>query len=353
MVKLSECILDVILDTYDQNEVLTRLANPYWFQALSCVLGYDWHSSGTTTVTCAALKSALNPVKHGLAVVGGKSKFSRGTSHELATLGKVFKWSDEQILELQYASSMSAKVDNTAIQSGYPLYHHALFTDLEGRWSVIQQGMNSHDRTARRYHWLSDHVQSYVDEPHDAIVGDIVKNRVLDMTARMSEGNRKASVDLVNEGPDRIKRSVAAIRPKYQATLQHWVPGEVESNTASWDSFSMPRRVNWQALKRAYELHPRNYEELLGVKGIGPSTVRGLALVSAIIYGEPPSWRDPVQYSFAYGGKDGVPFPVDRNAMDRSVQYLRDALDRAKVGHRERLTALRRLQRFVHAAQTG
>jgi hypothetical protein len=346
MVGLSTCIFEVLIDEYGQKEVLSRLADPYWFQAFSCVLGYDWHSSGTTTVTCASLKTALKPEEHGLAVVGGKGKFSRGTPIEIEKIAKVFNWSDNQVNKLKYASRMSAKVDNTAIQSGYPLYHHAFFTDREGRWVVIQQGMNADDRTARRYHWLSDHVKSYVVEPHNAIVGDVVRSRVLDMTARDSEGSRKASVDLVSEGPERIKRNVAAMRPKYQSTLKRWITGEVEGEKNSVDVFSMPRRVNWEALKRAYELHPKNYEELLSVGGIGPSTVRGLTLVSEIIYGEKASWRDPVKYSFAYGGKDGVPFPVDRKAMDRSVQFLREALERAKVGDREKLSALSRLKRF-------
>ncbi|MFH0896824.1 MAG: DUF763 domain-containing protein [Candidatus Bathyarchaeota archaeon] len=347
MVNLGKCIIEVLIDEYGQKEILARLADPYWFQALSCVLGYDWHSSGTTTVTCAALKTALQPKEHKLAVAGGTGRFSQRAPEEIEMIGKVFSWSEEEVGRLKFASRMSAKVDNTAIQAGYPLYHHAFFVDGDGRWLVIQQGMNTDDRTARRYHWLSDHVKSYVVEPHDAIVGSVVKNQVLDMTSQYSEGSRKTSVDLVNEGPKRVKRSIEAIRPKYQETLKKWMAEGVKGEDYTLDLLDMPCRIDWEALKKAYELRPKNYQELLRVKGIGPSTVKGLALVSDIIYGERPSWKDPVRYSFAYGGKDGVPFPVDRKAMDSSVQFLREALERAKVDDREKLLALNRLKQLV------
>lgn len=347
MTKLGRCIIDVITEEYGQQEILTRLANPHWFQALSCVLGYDWHSSGTTTVTCAALKTALQPQEHGLAAAGGKGRFSRKTPEEIAEIGRAFNLSDEEVRRLKYASRMSAKVDNTAIQAGYPLYHHMFFTDSAGRWLVIQQGINSEDRTARRYHWLSDNIRSFAIEPHNAIVGDTVKKRVLNMTAQDSEGSRKVSVDLVKDGPEHIRRSMAAMRPRYQESLRKWMDGGVGGEDYAVNFLSMPRRIDWQALRRAYEFRPRNYEELLAVEGIGPATVRGLALVSEVVYGEEPSWRDPVKYSFAYGGKDGVPFPVDRKAMDNSIEFLKDALERAKMGDRERLQALNRLKQIT------
>lgn len=281
----------------------------------------------------------------------GKGRYSRGAPSEIEMLGKVFGWSDEQVGGLKYASGMSAKVDNAAVQAGYPLYHHSFFVDREGRWVVVQQGMSVEDRTARRYHWMSEHVGSFVVEPHDAVVGDVVRRRVLDMTSRVSDGSRRVSVDLVNDGVERFRRSLAAMRPRCQETLGRWIGGEVGGEEYTVDFLCMPRRVDWEALKRAYELHPRNYEELLSVKGIGPSTVRGLALVSEVVYGEGPSWRDPVRFSFAYGGKDGVPFPVDRKAMDASVEFLREAVERARVGDRDRLQVLNRLKRLVSDPQ--
>jgi hypothetical protein len=336
--------MDVLLDEFGSQEILNRIADPYWFQALSCVLGYDWHSSGTTTVTCAALKEALKPTEHGVAVAGGKGTASRKTPEELQTLGSVFRWSERQITTLTTASRMSAKVDTTAIQAGYPLYHHAFFVDHAANWVVIQQGINSEDRTARRYHWLSTHVHSFIQEPHDAIVGAPVNRAVLDMTAQQSERSQQIAVDLVNDNPAHLRHSITALQLHDQTTLHRWINREDIPVPPRLHAFTMPKRINWTALRHAYEIHPQNYEEFLGLPGIGPATVRGLALVSELIYGEAPSWRDPVKYSFAYGGKDGVPFPVDRHAMDASIQFLHDALDRVKGHDRTKLHALQRLR---------
>lgn len=336
--------MDVLVDEYGTREVLRRVADPYWFQALCCVLGYDWHSSGTTTVTCAALKSAFNPLDHGVALAGGKGTLSRKTPEELHSLGTVFHWSEDQITTLTTASRMSAKVDTTAIQAGYPLYHHAFFVDHDANWVVIQQGINTANRTARRYHWLSTHVDSFIHEPHDAIVGYPVQRAVLDMTAPQSASSQQIAVDLINDNPIHLRHSVATLQLHSQATLHRWMNRQDEPLLDKFQAFAMPTRINWTALKRAYEFHPQNYEEFLSLPGIGPATVRGLALVSEIIYGEAPSWQDPVKYSFAYGGKDGVPFPVDRHAMDASIHFLRDAIDQVKEHTRTKLHALKRLR---------
>ena len=340
-------IVTIIIDEYGQDELLQRLADPFWFQALGCVLGYDWHSSGVTTVVTGVLKSSIKPEEHGIAVAGGKGKASTRAPDEIVEVGKRFDLAEEDVRLLQYSSRMSAKVDNTTIQAGYPLYHHSFFVCEDEKWTVIQQGMNINDRTARRYHWLSDNVKNFVVEPHEAVVCDVVKNRALNMTAEESEGSRKASVDIVKEGPKRVERIILSLRHRYQSTLENWMKDDIEKKDYSIDFFSMPWNVNWKALEKAYEFQPKNYEELLSIRGIGPSTVRGLALVSEIVYGERPSWRDPVKYSFAYGGKDGVPFPVDRRAMDSSIQFLRAAVEQARIGNKERLSALNRLRAIV------
>ncbi len=345
MVRLANGIVTVIVEEHGTKELLTRLSDPHWFQAFGCVLGFDWHSSGVTTVVTAALKEALNPEEHGLAVCGGKGSTSRKTPLEIAEAGEVFELPEDEVSRLQYASRMAAKVDNAAIQAGYPLYHHAFLLSADGLWAVVQQGMNPRDGTARRYHWLSNRVESFVVEPHAAIVGDAVRSRALDMTARESEGCRRASTDIAKEGPERVARLLRAIRPAHQKSLGEWVKeagGGYEVKV-----LRLPRRLNWDALRRVYETQPRNYEELLGVRGIGPATVRGLALISELIYGEAPSWRDPVKYSFAFGGKDGVPHPVDRKAMDQAIKFLEEAIERAKIREKERLNALRRLQKFA------
>jgi hypothetical protein len=350
MRKLANEIVTIIVDEYGTMDFLRRLADPFWFQALGCVLGYDWHSSGVTTVATGVLKQAIVPEQHGLAVCGGKGKVSRQAPMEIESASEKFGFSTSKVEELRYASRMSAKVDNTAVQAGYQLYHHAFFMAENGMWTVVQQGMCSEDRTARRYHWLSEEgAKNFVVEPHSAIVGDVRRDVALNMTARDSEGCRKISVDLAKEQPKKIMRLMLSIRPAYQRSLQEWMPKIKDTawKAYSIDVLSMPRNVNWNALKKVYEFQPRNYEELLGFKGVGPATVRGLALVAELIYGEEPSWRDPVKYSFAYGGKDGVPYPVNRKAMDESIQILNHAIQEAKIGDKEKINSLRRLRQFI------
>mgnify|MGYP000675104839 FL=1 len=349
MIRLAREISTIIIDEYGRGVFLQRLSDPYWFQAFGCVLGYDWHSSGVTTVVTGVLKSALNPEEHGVAVCGGKGKASMRTPEEIVEVGEKFNLSTGTIERLKYSSRLSAKVDNVAIQAGYPLYHHAFFMTEDGKWAVIQQGMSLRDRTARRYHWLSDAVRSFVVEPHNAIVGDAKREIALDMTARESGGCRERSVDVAKEDPRRVARMLKSIRPSYQRSLKEWIKcGSLQDAGGYVAEFlSMPLTVNWKALKKVYEFQPRDYEELLGIRGVGPATVRGLALISEIIYGEKPSWRDPVKYSFAFGGKDGVPFPVDRRSMDESIRILRDAIEQARIGDRERLRSLKRLRRLI------
>jgi hypothetical protein len=280
-----------------------------------------------------------------LAVCGGKGKTSRKAPEEIAQLGDRFSLSTSTIETLQYASRMSAKVDNTAIQAGYQLYHHAFFMAETGDWAVVQQGMSDQDRTARRFHWLSEHVQNFVVEPHDAIVGDAKRAVALDMTAKDSENCRKASSDLAKEKPERLIRLLKSVRPARQTSLHKWMPeGKGKDYAVEW--LSMPKTLNWKLASRIYEFSPKNYEELLSVRGVGPATVRGLALIAELIYGAAPSWKDPVKYSFAYGGKDEVPYPVDRKAMDQSIEILEDAIGNAKIGNDEKLKSLKRLDRY-------
>jgi len=347
MIKLANCIVAVILEEYGRDVFLRRLSDPYWFQALGCVLGYDWHSSGVTTVLTGVLKSAIEPSEFGLAVCGGKGRASKRAPSEISSVGETLGLSTSKINELIYASRMSAKIDNSALQDGYQLYHHAFFLTEEGRWAVIQQGMNADNRTARRYHWFSDNLRNFVVEPHSAIISEERSRFALNMTAQESEGCRKVSVDLAKENPRKIARMLSSLQRTKQRILDEWMPTADEEVPVTQKFLSMPLRINWKAIKRAYEFQPRNYEELLGIRGIGPATVRGLALISELIYGEEPSWKDPVKYSFAYGGKDGVPFPVNRKAMDESISILKEAIENAKMGNKEKILSLRRLKDLV------
>ena len=348
MRKLAKEISSIIIAEYGTDTFLTRISDPYWFQAFGCVLGYDWHSSGVTTVVTGILKQALTPEEHGLAVCGGKGRTSRQTPAEIMEKGETLGFSTNLIDALTYTSKMTAKVDNTAIQAGYQLYHHAFVIAENKKWAVIQQGMSAEDRTARRYHWLSDSTKSLVVEPHNAVVGT-KRQSALNMTAKESEGARKASVDLAKEPTKKIMRLIEeAARPLNQKSLHEWLPN-ANANPCqhSFETLRMPRNISWETMKRAYEFQPTNYEELLSVKGVGPATVRGLALIGELVYGEKPSWQDPVKYSFCVGGKDGVPFPVDRKAMDESILMLRDTVNAARLGDKEKLHSLQRLRRFV------
>lgn len=346
MVKLANCIVTIIIDEFGVKEFLTRISDPFWFQGLGCVLGYDWHSSGLTTVLTGALKEAINPEEHGIAVCGGKGRASRKTPREIVEFGELLGLSTGKIESLTYTSRIAAKVDNSAIQSGHPLYHHVTFISEDGEWAIVQQGMNVQDRTARRYHWLSEKCSSYIVEPHSAIVGDSRRNVVLDMTSKESEGCRKAIVDLAKEEPRRIYRMLKSIRPKYQSSLERWI-GDSPKDKEVIEYLKLPSRVNWRVLRRTYEAQIKSFEEFLSIEGVGPATVRGLAIVSDLMFGERPSWRDPIKYTFAFGGKDGVPFPVNRRAMDESIAFLREVIESSKMGSKERLSMLKRLSRLT------
>jgi len=349
MQKLAREIVTIIVDEYGTGDFLKRISDPFWFQALGCVLGYDWHSSGVTTVVTGVLKQAITLENHGVAVCGGKGKVSLQAPLEIGNVGEKFGFSSDKINALRYASKMSAKVDNTAVQAGYQLYHHAFFVAEDEKWAVVQQGMCPQDRTARRYHWLSDNAKNFVVEPHNAIVGDIKRDIALDMTAKESEGCRKTSVDMAKEPPKKNMRMLMSIRPAYQKSLQEWLPKIADTAWKEYpiDVLSMPRNINWKALQEVYEFQPSNYEELLGFRGVGPATIRGLALIAELIYGEKPSWKDPVKYSFCVGGKDGVPFPVDRGLYDEIIEILENAVKQANVDDKERINAIKRLRDFA------
>jgi hypothetical protein len=346
MVKLAVCIVEIIVHEYGVRGLLERLSDPWFFQSLSCVLGYDWHSSGTTTVTCGALKEAVNPLDLGLTVAGGKGRASNRTPQEIDERGAALGMSDVRIDELKYASRMSAKVDNSLVQDGYSLYHHTFVFDERGEWIVIQQGINPAERNARRYHWPREH-RGFIDDPQNAILCDSRLPSVLDMTSKESEGNRRTCLDLSREDPRHLERSVVKPTSSHQSTLDRW------TGRRPRDVLVMPATINWKAMRAAYEFQPRNYEEFVSLPGIGPSTVRGLALVAELVYGERPSWRDPVRFSFAFGGKDGVPYPVDRRAMDEAVDVLGAGVSAADVKREEKLRALERLRRCVPPIPDG
>ena len=344
MKPLAQCIFTVIYEEFGPNNILKRLADPVWFQALSNVLGFDWNSSGVGPVTCGVLKSVLTFEDHGIQVCGGKGAHSRATPSELKELqnNPLYGGSVEKLV---YASKMAAKIDNSAIQDGYHLYHHCFFVSLENAWTVVQQGMNLDARMARRYHWQSEGLTSFVEEPPENIIGEKAHSNVLDMTAHQSEECRKISLDLVKESPTKTMKDYQLLTSYSKTSLLNWIkPTGVKIPVVHYKL--LPKRMNWDVLKQVYEFQPKNYEELLAIQGVGPATVRGLALISELIYNQVPAWKDPVKFSFAYGGKDGVPFPVNRKAMDDSISILQNAIHAATLGERDKLEALKRLKTY-------
>ena len=331
MVRLAPAIAEVMVLEHGRSEFLKRLSDPYWFQAFGCVLGFDWHSSGVTTTVCGALKEGL--ARHGgelgIFVAGGKGKVSRRTPSELIDYG-VRTGVDGA--RLAYNSRMAAKVDSAAIQDGFGIYHHSFFVTTDGEWAVVQQGMRGDEGTARRYHWLGSQVTDFVNEPHAAIATDGSAEPVLNMVATESSPARAVSTEFARLEPRLVDKELARVITMALPT-RHWVDIKQDINPAHL------RKV----LLSTYESSPQNFEQLLAVPGVGPKSVRALALVADVVYGSPASMRDPARFSFAHGGKDGHPYPVNRQVYDQSVEWLRDAVGRARIGHSDRLKALRSL----------
>lgn len=330
MVKLAREIVIFVVTEFDPEEFLRRLSNPFWFQSLSCVLGFDWHSSGTTTTTCGALKEAVRGLENdlGLFICGGKGATSRKTPEEI-----IKKSNDSNHrTTLVYASRISAKVDNTALQDGYQLYHHNFFFAKSGRWAVVQQGMNTENRMARRYHWLSQEVKDFVEEPQSAICCDS-KGKPLNLVAKKSKQARETIAEISKEKPEKNLKNVKRIATSLNLPKRHQIfVSDLKKNYLS------------KIFLKTYVQQPENFEDLLMIRGVGPKTLRALTLISELLYGVRPSYEDPVRYSFAHGGKDGVPYPVDRQTYDQSIYLLQQAVIKAKISVLEKDKALRRIK---------
>jgi uncharacterized protein len=334
MTRLGREITIAIVSEYGANEMLKRLSDPYWFQALGCVLGYDWHSSGVTTVVCGALKEGIKDMmpELGLFIAGGKGGTSRKTPSEIEAAGQLLK---VDFSSLVYASRMSAKVDSSSVQDGYQLYHHAFFFTREGSWAVVQQGMNEENLYARRYHWLGESVENFVCEPHAGICAE-TKAEVLNLVASESGSARTTISDIVKqEKPDKIIEQLKKLKTLDLPARHHLRPEDIQ-----------PDRL-FKIFVHAYEQQPGNFEKLLGLEGVGPKTIRALSLISELVYDVPISLRDPALYSFAHGGKDGIPYPVDRKTYDKSIEILHIALEKAKLGDSDKLSAIKRLKAWA------
>ncbi len=337
MSKLAREVCIVIVEEFGPEEMLRRLSDPYWFQAFGCALGFDWHSSGLTTTTCGALKEGLRGIENdlGFFVAGGKGGTSRQTPAEIESCGHLIT---ADPAELVYASRMVAKVDTAALQDGYSLYHHTFVFTRNGHWAVIQQGMNETTRYARRYHWLGEKVTDFVCEPHAAICSEKT-GACLNLVAEESAPARKTIAGIAaEEKPEKTLTEIARIK-SLNLPARHYL--KVED--------IHPERLG-KTLLAAYERAPGGFEELLSLPGVGPKTIRALSLLSELVYGAPPSFSDPARFSFAHGGKDGIPYPVDRRTYDQSIELLRKAVGRSRIEGSEKRRAIARLDGW-HSGQ--
>lgn len=340
MSSLGAIITQAIVHRYGRDEFLQRLSHPFWFQSFGAVMGMDWHSSGITTSVIGALKRGLEPLQNelGIHVCGGRGKHSRKTPDELRLLGERIGL---DAAALTRASRLVAKVDSAAVQDGFDLYLHGFFVTDEGKWTVVQQGMNGDKRQARRYHWHSGNLASFVDQPHSAIDGP-VQGEIINLTDHRAEHSRAAQLELLTElRPERIVGELMALdgRQPAQALLPHLVM-PAHHDVRSSDVFS--QRLHG-TLAAAAERGPLDFPELLLTPGIGLRTVRSLAMVAEVVHGAPCRFSDPARFSLAHGGKDRHPCPVPIKVYDETIRVLKSAVQSAKLGRDEQMQALKRL----------
>lgn len=395
MVKLGREMARVIVAEYGPDKFVKRIADPVWFQALGTVLAFDWNASGLTTILTAALKEAIRGEERdlGIFICGGKGKTSLKTPEQISLFGARAELSQEKINSLEYNSRMAAKVDSSLIQDGFQIYHHSFFFSRNGVWAVVQQGMNEKNVTARRYHWYSDEAnpapipaklsniskfenetatpsldviqkesaknwygaRNLVVEPHSGIVSDEIING-LNMTSRDSIENQKISTELVQGSYNTLMKDLKLLRKystpqsdvisagnkNYELTKMNLTDLDFKTHSVLLEDFSKSKYLQ-KILYEVSEIKPKSYEELLAQKGVGPKTIRALALTAEVIYGAKPSYVDPARYSFAHGGKDFIPYPVDRPTYDQTIRTMRELVNKMKIGYSEKNKIINRL----------
>ena len=402
MMVLGTLITESLVENFGPDEVLVRLSDPLWFQSFGAVMGMDWHSSGITTSVMYALKRGLNPraKELGIYVCGGRGKYSRMTPDELLGIADTEGLDGNALVR---NSKLVAKVDNNAVQDGFQLYQHNFVLTRDGNWAVVQQGMNTAEKKARRYHWCSTNLRSFVEEPHSGVVGEN-RGKILNLTDSHADIARNSILDMSRQEPERIINEITQIgKPASQIILLQdgkvnggivtefaaqtsqgvspaervatnevgaqgetspsYVQGELFPELVSQSKMEIEQKgrsiilpahhevqeqdVNLKrlggVLATAYETQPQNFEELLLTPGLGPRTLQSLALVSEVIYGTPSRFTDPARFSFAHGGKDGHPFPVPLKIYDESIRILRDSIEKSKLGYKDKSDCIRRL----------
>jgi len=341
MVKLSRQIIHAIIAEEGPDKFIKMISDPVWFQSLGTVLAFDWNASGLTTILTAALKEAIRGEERdlGIFICGGKGKTSRKTPDEILNWGERINLPVENANALVYNSKMAAKVDSSLIQDSFQIYHHSFMFSKNGAWTVIQQGMNIQSQTARRYHWYSENIKDLVNEPHSGIASEQKLDKVLNLTANESGENRGISTGLVSQNFNTLMKDVVLLR-KYCTPLSQMMEVDnrqqrlkflnLENKEFKWhpvvnEDFSKSKYLE-KILWRLCDQKPESYEKLLATEGVGPKTIRALALTAEVIYGAKPSYEDPARYSFAHGGKDATPYPVDRPTYDQTIEKLKGFL---------------------------
>jgi uncharacterized protein len=334
MASLGAAVIENIVRDYGRSEFLTRVSDPFWFQALGCLMGMDWHSSGITTTVMAALKRGISPCAHelGIYICGGRGKFSRNTPNELRWIADRNGFDGEALVR---ASRLTARVDNNAIGDGFQLYHHNFVVTSDHQWVVIQQGMNASKGLARRYHWHSTSVRDFVVEPHTAIVG-AHQGEIMNLVDAKAKSAQSALLDIARQPPEKTLAAARHLRMPRHHDVR-------------------PQDVNLKrlgaVLALAYDRDLHDFAELLLTEKLGPRTLQSLAMIAEVVHGAPTRFSDPARFSFAHGGKDGHPFPVPLKTYDQSLNLLRASLDKAKIGDSEKLKGFRRLERFTRAIE--
>ncbi|MFH1820608.1 MAG: DUF763 domain-containing protein [Candidatus Nealsonbacteria bacterium] len=340
MKRLGRGIATAIIEEFGPDEFLKRLSDPVWFQSLGSVMGFDYNSSGLTAITLGALKAGLFEVQDllGIYVCGGK-RVSRETPKEIEAYGisRQFEFAPKLI----YASKMAAKTDSALVQDNYSIYQHNFLFTKSGNWAVIQQGMNTDNQTARRYHWLSSGLKDFIEEPHSGIAS-VEKVKPLNLTAKESRQNRTVSLNQVLEEPKTFMNNLAMVqRGSNQLTIMQMYNKEFHWHPVTEEKFNLKRLE--KTILFAKDQDPKNFENLLSLKNVGPRTIRALSLVAEIVYGAKPSYQDPARYTFSVGGKDGTPFPVDRKTYDETLAIMERGIKKSFVSLNEREQALKRL----------
>lgn len=364
MRKLSRSIFLAITGEFGPEEVLQRLSDPAWFQALGSVLGFDWNSSGLTTTTLGAIKSGIFEIQDeiGIYVCGGKGKTARKTPEEIKAYGisRAFSFTPYLI----FASKITAKVDSALLQDDFQIYHHNFLFTKKGKWVVIQQGMNPASQMARRYHWIGDFKKEFIEEPHSGIITQ-QKVKPLNLTAKESDKNRKTSLEILKNNFISIEKDLNLVSKKLKDTSyikKIALPGDDFLPSEPEDLFLNKRKqkafqFNTPYVKRTiFELiskNPNNFLEVLSQKGVGPKTIRALSLVAELIYGAKPSYEDPARYSFAHGGKDGVPFPVDLDIYDKTIDLMEKAIKKSSLSFSEKDKAFLRVEKSFGNRREG